>query len=239
MLNDNRRDLMIRMKRIARLGGIATMVVAMAVGMAYAEDETEKGQKIVDDMTQVFEHLNADPDMGWFRSNLKRAHGVLIMRQYRAGFIVGVSGGRGVMLALDKNTGKWSNPAFYGQGTGSFGFQIGADTSEIALLIMTEKGRDALLTTDVKLGGDISVAAGPVGAGAKAATADVLSFARSKGIYGGVALEGLVISPQHKMNKSYYNADVSPLDILVKHEVMNPGADKLVSAVSQVATAMK
>ena len=62
-------------------------------------------------------------------------------------------------------TGKWSHPAFYGQGTGSFGFQIGADTSEIALLIMTEKGRDALLTTDVKLGGDISVAAGPVGAG--------------------------------------------------------------------------
>jgi lipid-binding SYLF domain-containing protein len=239
MLNDNRRDLMIRMKRIARLGGIATMVVAMAVGMAYAEDETEKGQKIVDDMTQVFEHLNADPDMGWFRSNLKRAHGVLIMRQYRAGFIVGVSGGRGVMLALDNNTEKWSNPAFYGQGTGSFGFQIGADTSEVALLIMTEKGRDALLTTDVKLGGDISVAAGPVGAGAKAATADVLSFARSKGIYGGVALEGMLISPQHKMNKAYYNADVSPLDILVKHAVTNPGADKLVSAVSQVATAMK
>jgi lipid-binding SYLF domain-containing protein len=104
---------------------------------------------------------------------------------------------------------------------------------------MTKKGRDALLTTDVKLGGDISVAAGPVGAGAKAATADVLSFARSKGLYGGVALEGMVIGPQHKMNKSYYGADVSPLDVLVNHKVMNPGADKLVSAVSQVATAKK
>ena len=136
-------------------------------------------------------------------------------------------------------TGKWSHPAFYGQGTGSFGFQIGADTSEIALLVMTEKGRDALLTTDVKLGGDISVAAGPVGAGAKAATADVLSFARTKGIYGGVALEGMVIGPQHKMNKSYYSAEVSPLDILVKQAVTNPGADKLVATVSQVASAMK
>jgi lipid-binding SYLF domain-containing protein len=227
------------MKRIATLGGIATMVVAMTMGLAFAADETEKGQKIVDDMTQVFSNLNADPDMGWFRSNLRRAQGVLIMRQYRAGFIVGVSGGRGVMLARDTNTGKWSYPAFYGQGTGSFGFQIGADTSEIALLIMTEKGRDALLTTDVKLGGDISVAAGPVGAGAKAATADVLSFARSKGIYGGVALEGLVIGPQHKMNKAYYNADVSPLDILVKHGVTNQGADKLVAAVSEVASAKK
>jgi SH3 domain-containing YSC84-like protein 1 len=230
---------MIRMKHIVRLGGIATIVVAMTVGLAYAADEAEKGQKVVDDMTQVFDNLNADPNMGWFRSNLKRAHGVLIMRQYRAGFIVGVSGGRGVMLARDPSTGQWSQPAFYGQGSGSFGFQIGADTSEIALLIMTEKGRDALLTTDVKLGGDISVAAGPVGAGAKAATADVLSFARSKGIYGGVALEGMVIGPQHKTNKTYYGQDVSPLDILVKHEVTNPGADKLVSAVSKVASAKK
>jgi len=224
---------------MAILSGIAAIVMVMTLGLASAADETEKGQKIVDDMTQVFNNLNADPDMGWFRSNLKRAQGVLIMRQYRAGFIVGASGGRGVMLALDKDTGKWSYPAFYGQGTGSFGFQIGADTSEIALLIMTKKGRDALLTTDVKLGGDISVAAGPVGAGAKAATADVLSFARSKGLYGGVALEGMVIGPQHNMNKAYYSTDVSPLDILVNHKVMNPGADTLVSAVSQVANAKK
>ena len=225
------------MKRIATLSGIATMVVAMTVGQAYTADETEKGQKIVDDMTQVFDHLRADPNMAWFRSNLKRAQGVLIMRQYRAGFIVGVSGGRGVMLVRDQDTGKWSQPAFYGQGTGSFGFQIGADTSEIALLIMTEKGRDALLTTDVKLGGDLSIAAGPVGAGAKAATTDVLSFARAKGIYGGVALEGMVIGPQHKTNKAYYGEEVSPLDILVNHKATNPGADKLVAAVSEAASA--
>jgi lipid-binding SYLF domain-containing protein len=230
---------MIRMKHIARLGRIATIVVAMTVGLAYAADEMEKGQQIVDNMTQVFDDLNADPDMGWFRSNLKHAQGVLLLRQYRAGFIVGVSGGRGVMLARDQSTGQWSQPAFYGQGSGSFGFQMGADTSEIALLIMTEKGRDALLATDVKLGGDISVAAGPVGAGAKAATADILSFARTKGIYGGVSLEGMVIGPQHKMNKTYYSQDVSPLDILVKHEVTNPGADKLVAAVSKSASGKK
>jgi SH3 domain-containing YSC84-like protein 1 len=109
---------MTRMKCIARLSGIMTMVVVMTVGLGYAADETEKGKKIVDDMTQVFNNMTADPDMGWFRSNLKRAQGVLIMRQYRAGFIVGASGGRGVMLARDKKTGKWSYPAFYGQGTG-------------------------------------------------------------------------------------------------------------------------
>ena len=228
---------MAQMKRLNMLGWIVTMVVVRTMGVAYTADETAKGQQIVDHMTQVLDDLNADPNMGWFRSNLKHAHGVLLLRQYRAGFIVGVSGGRGVMLARDPSTGQWSQPAFYGQGTGSFGFQIGADTSEMALLIMTEKGRDALLTTDVKLGGDISVAAGPVGAGAKAATADVLSFARTKGIYGGLALEGMVIGPQHKMNKTYYSQDVSPLDILVNHKVSNPGADKLVAAVSKSASA--
>jgi lipid-binding SYLF domain-containing protein len=143
------------------------------------------------------------------------------------------------MLARDKDTGKWSYPAFYGQGAGSVGLQIGAAASEMALLIMTEKGRDALLSTEVKLGGDISVAASPMGAGAKAATADVLSFARKKGIYGGLTLEGMVIGSQRQMNHNDYGAEVSPLDILVKHEVTNPGADKLVAAVSEVASAEK
>ena len=229
---------MARIKTIVALLGMTMWIMALTVGLAYA-NEAEKGQQIVDDMTQVFDHLNADPDMGWFRSNLKRAQGVLLMRQYHAGFIIGASGGRGVMLARDPQTGKWSSPAFYGQGSGSLGFQMGADTSEMALLIMTEKGRDALLTTDVKLGGDISVAAGPVGAGAKAATADVLSFARTKGLYGGVALEGMVIGPQSKMNHAYYGVEVSPLDILVKHEVTHPGAAKLVEAVSKVTHANK
>ena len=121
----------------------------------------------------------------------------------------------------------------------ALGFKLAPIPLEIALLIMTEKGRDALLTTDVKRGGDISVAAGPVGAGAKAATTDVLSFARTKGVYGGVALEGMVIGPQHKTNKTYYGADVSPLDILIKHEVTNSGADKLVAAVSEAASGKK
>jgi len=124
-------------------------------------------------------------------------------------------------------------------GSGSIGFQIGAEGSEVALLIMTQKGRDALLTTDVKLGGDISVAAGPVGAGAKAATTDVLSFSRSKGIYGGVSLEGMVIGPNGKLNHAYYDQGVSPLDILVNQTVQNPGANDLVAAVTKLASTGK
>jgi lipid-binding SYLF domain-containing protein len=132
-------------------------------------DDKAKAQEVVDKMTEAFHNLSVDPNMVWFRDNLKHAQAVLILREWRAGFILGGAGGSGVMMSRDAH-GKWSYPAFYGLGAGSVGLQIGAETSEVALLIMTEKGRDALLTTEVKLGGDITVAAGPVGAGAKAAT---------------------------------------------------------------------
>ena len=81
------------------------------------------------------------------------------------------------------------------------------------------------------------VAAGPVAAGAKAATTDVLSFSRSKGIYGGISLEGMVIGPRGKLNHAYYDQGVSPLDILVNQKVQNPGANDLVAAVSKMAGA--
>jgi lipid-binding SYLF domain-containing protein len=225
------------MKTLIRLSLILSVCLAMVAAPAIADDKA-KAQGVVDKMTESFNHLSADPNMGWFRDNLKKAKAVMILRQFRAGFIIGGSGGSGVMLSHDKQ-GKWSYPAFYGIGSGSIGFQIGAEGSEVALLIMTEKGRDALLTTDVKLGGDISVAAGPVGAGAKAATTDVLSFSRSKGVYGGVSLEGMVIGPKSSLNQAYYDQGVSPLDILVNQKVQNPGANDLVAAVTKLAGAGK
>jgi lipid-binding SYLF domain-containing protein len=209
----------------------------MAAVPAMADDKA-KAQDVVDKMAESFNNLRADPNMSWFRSNLKNAKAVMILRQFRAGFIIGASGGSGVMLSHN-DQGKWSDPAFYGMGTGSIGFQIGAEGSEVALLIMTEKGRDAMLSTEVKLGGDVSVAAGPVGAGAKAATTDVLSFSRSKGVYGGVSVEGMVISPRGKLNHAYYDGEVSPLDILVNQKVHNPGASELVTAVTQLASTGK
>jgi lipid-binding SYLF domain-containing protein len=223
-----------RINMLIRLSLILAVCWVMAAVPAIADDKA-KAQAVVDKMTESFNHLSADPNMGWFRSNLKNAKAVMILRQFRAGFIIGGSGGSGVMLSHNAQ-GKWSYPAFYGIGSGSIGFQIGAEASEVALLIMTEKGRDAMLATEVKLGGDISVAAGPVGAGAKAATADVLSFSRNKGIYGGVSLEGMVIGPKGKLNHAYYDQDVSPLDILVNQKVQNPGANKLVMAVTKLAS---
>src|SRR6185503_9148310 len=96
---------------------------------------------------------------------------LILPQMVRAAFIVGGSGGSGVLIARDEKAGKWKGPAFYTLGGASFGFQAGADAAEVVILAMTERGVTKLLSPQVKLGADVSVAAGPVGGGASAATA--------------------------------------------------------------------
>ncbi len=183
---------------------------------------------LVDQATVIYRGFLADPDMEWFRRNAVNARGIFIIPQMlRGGFIVGGSGGRGVLLAQDPGSGKWSSPAFYSMGALSLGFQIGADASEIILLIMTDRGLNAMLSTDFKLGADVAIAAGPVGGSAKAQTADVLAFGRSQGLYGGVSLEGAVISPLDSWNSLYYGRPVKIFDILVNLRWQNPQANTL------------
>lgn len=185
-------------------------------------------QALVVKSEAVFKNFMADPNMKWFQQNVHRARGIFIVPQMlRGGFIVGGSGGSGVMLAREAKTGTWSNPAFYTMGSVSIGLQIGADASEIILLIMTEKGVNAMLSREFKLGADISVAAGPIGSSAKTQTADVLAFGRSKGVFGGVSIEGAVIAPRDKWNAVFYGTPVDPVDIFIRRSVSNPLADTL------------
>lgn len=183
---------------------------------------------LVDRATTVYKGFLADPNMEWFQNNVGRARGIFIVPQMlRGGFIIGGSGGRGVLLAQDANTAKWSSPAFYSMGSVSLGFQAGADASEIILLIMTDRGLNAMLSTDYKIGADVAVAAGPIGASAKAQTADILAFGRSQGIFGGVSIEGAAISPLDDWNRRYYGNPVQIFDILINQKVTNPHADRL------------
>ena len=92
---------------------------------------------------------------------------------------------------------------------------------------MTNKGMEAMLSTEFKLGGDVALAAGPVGASAKAQTADVLASGRSKGAFGGISVDGAVIKPRYEMNNSFYGKEVSVVDILINQTVSNPQADNL------------
>jgi len=143
----------------------------------------------------------------------------------KAGFIFGGSGGTGVLLSRDGKTGEWSNPAFYTMGSASVGLQIGGESAEVVLLVMSQKGMDSLLTSKFKLGGDASVALGPVGGGAQSdITTDFLSFSKSQGLYAGVNLDGSYLSVRDSLNRAYYGKEVSPIDIIVRHSVSNRGA---------------
>jgi lipid-binding SYLF domain-containing protein len=193
--------------------------------------------KLVAAAEKTFDNFVRSPDMTWIQQNIGRAKGVLIAPEIlKLGFILGGSGGRAVLLAPDPKTGKWSGPAFYTVVTGSIGFQAGVEVSEVVMLVMTDKGFNSLLGGSFKFGGDIGVAAGPVGAGANATIlADFVTYSRSKGIYGGLNLDGASVSSNVDWNQSYYKQSASATDVLVRHTATNPGAAKLLAAVTGAA----
>lgn len=206
---------------------------------AAANDNTQ-ARHLVEKARMTLESFAGAPEMGALRGLLKSARGVFVSPQIlRGAFVIGASGGSGVFLVRDKHKGDWAGPAFYTIGEASFGFQIGGDASEVVLVAMTERGVNALLSSSVKLGGDVGVAVGPVGAGAEASTAnlsaDIISFSRSKGLYGGVSLEGAVIAVRGALNSAYYAQNVSPSDILIARTVSNDHAARLRSELAKLA----
>lgn len=217
---------------------VATALVWPEPAMA---DDVQDARQMVDKARLAFENFMADKDLGpAVRSLVKRAKGVLIYPQILKGaFIWGISGGSGVMLSYDEKAGKWGGPAFYTIGEVSFGLQIGGEASEVILVALTDRGVASLLSTSAKLGADVGIAVGPVGAGAEAATAnlsaDLVSYSRSKGLYAGISLEGAVVAVRDALNKAYYGKEVSPTAILVRREVTNPQAAGLIGAVSKAA----
>ena len=211
-----------------------TFVLFIFISTSHLYATTATAEALVDAATESVNTFTIDPDMEWFRDNMSKAKGVLIVPSLvKGGFIFGGSGGSGVLLI--KGDGNiWSDPAFYTMGSGTIGLQLGVEVSEIILMIMTDKGVDALLTSSFKLGGDVSIAAGPIGAGAKAQTADILAFSRTKGIYGGVNIEGAVLKIRNDWNQDYYGSNTSPRTILIEGTVTNSHADNLRNAVANL-----
>ena len=206
------------------------------VGVSTAALAQGEQQKLVDRADKTLSNFLRDPDMTWLQQNIGRAKAVMVAPEVvKAGFIFGGSGGRAVTLARDEKSGKWAGPAFYTLATASVGFQAGVSVSEVVTLVMTEKGLNSLLAPSVKLGGDASVAAGPIGAGAKSdIVADFVSFSRAKGLYGGLNLDGTVIAISNEWNEAYYNKKgILPPDIIVRMTARNKGGDKLVTDVTR------
>jgi lipid-binding SYLF domain-containing protein len=192
---------------------------------AWAATKHSDAVKEVNKAGQTLNDFVADPDMSWFREHAKEAKGLLICGQIvKAGFIIGGSGGRCVLVA--KEAKGWNGPAFYSIGTASAGFQAGVQSSQIIGLVMTQKAVDSFMSSEFKMGGDASVAAGPVGVGTAATpNADIIYYSRSKGLYGGVDLSAAVIKPSEDYNHAYYGKAVSPIDIMVKGAVHPKPAD--------------
>lgn len=212
---------------------IILLLGALVIGLALPVSAADE-QALVDKARITFESFMADPNMAWLKENLPAAKGLVIVPSLlKAGFIFGGSGGSGVLIVPDAKTGRWSEPAFYTIGSVSFGLQIGGEAAEVIMYARTERAVDKMLTTSVKLGGDTSIAVGPVGAGAKSnVMADIFSFSRSKGAFAGLALDGAVVKTRGEWNKNYYGKPVTPVDILIKRTVNNPGSAELREAVA-------
>jgi lipid-binding SYLF domain-containing protein len=226
-------------------GMTAGLVIAVCLvlgSLGSAADEALETKQLVEKARFTLENFVADPNMEALRDLLKKAKGVFIAPQILKGAIVlGASGGSGVFLAREQNTGKWSQPAFYTLGGVSFGLQVGGEASEMILVVTSDRGISAMLSNNFKLGADASFALGPVGAGVGGATAalsaDIVAFARSKGLYGGVSLEGSVIAVRDSWNQAYYGKSVTPTDILVHRTVRNPESSALIDAVAKASSA--
>jgi lipid-binding SYLF domain-containing protein len=226
------------LKRLLQHAGVAIAAAAsLALIAPAASAQSADQQKLVVEAEKTLSNFLRDPEMSWLQNNLGRAKAVLIAPEIvKAGFIFGGSGGRAVLVARDPKTGKWVGPAFYTMATASVGFQAGVAVSETITAVMTDKGLNSLLSSSFKIGADVSVAAGPVGAGAKSdVIADLIAFSRSKGVYGGLNLDGTVVKTSDDWNSAYFGKTVLPPDILVRANVHNKDADKLLADVTKAA----
>ena len=189
---------------------LACCALLLSMGAAQAADAGAEAQTLVDRSALAVQDILGEGDAASradAQEMLRRARAVMICPQVlRAGFILGGQGGGCVLLSRDA-AGSWSSPAFYGLASGSFGLQIGLQDMAIIMMVLTDKGLSALMDSQFKLGADASLAIATVGAGLNGATtaaagADILAFARNRGLYAGVSLEGSLLSTRSESNQA-------------------------------------
>jgi len=209
---------------LSTIGVLILMLTANTVLHAQANLQDESSQS--DKAARVFREIMDTPDKGIPQDLLEKAECVAVFPSViQAGFIVGGRGGRGV--ASCRTTLGWSAPAFFTLGGGSVGFQIGAQSTDFVMLFMNTDGLNSLLSNEFTLGGDASVAAGPVGRQAGASTdlkltAKILSYSRSKGLFAGLELKGVVIKPDTDDMREVYGKGVTAKDVLKDNKVTAP-----------------
>jgi lipid-binding SYLF domain-containing protein len=185
----------------------------------------------------VIKEMSSQEDADSMAETLRGSYAVAIVpSMVKAGLLLGGEYGEG--LILRREGGKWYGPSFYNLGGASFGLQLGAQKVSLLLAVINERGANAFFRSRTKLGGDVSVAAGPVGRRAEAATdgkikASIYSYSMAKGLFAGVSLDGSVISISVKRNQEYWGGNVSAEDALKK-----PAKDKRIQPLLKALDAL-
>jgi lipid-binding SYLF domain-containing protein len=214
------------MKKLLAALAVTTCLAAPTAALA------DTPQHEVDSATLSIQDMMGGSEGGTAAQYLRRARAVVVCPDiFRAGFIIGGEGGGCVMLSRTANGG-WSDPAFYGLGSGSFGFQAGVQSAELMMMVMTQGGENALLNSQFKFGADAGITVATLGAGVNgsmstALDADIISFSKTQGLYGGVSLQGSIISNDTGRDQAYYGTAVDARQILFQGAAHNPGAAPL------------
>ena len=204
----------------------------------------QKEQDRLRESNTVMKEILGTPDKGVPRDLLNKAECVVVFPSVKkAAFVVGASYGRGVMTCRSGEDfrGPWTAPAMFALEGGSFGLQIGGEATDFVLLIMNEQGAKSVMSSKVKIGGDASAAAGPVGRTTSAETdivmkAEILSWSRARGIFAGVSLSGSTLRSDDDANKNLYGKELNAKQIILQHEVETPPAGKqLIALLDQVS----
>jgi SH3 domain-containing YSC84-like protein 1 len=205
------------------LGGLLTLGMGAAVlgtaasKLAYAAPTSDQIE-LVRKSNAVLDEARHDPQFGNSADLFQTARGVMVVPNLvKGGFFVGGEGGNGVLMARHGN--QWSHPAFYTLASASFGLQIGLEVAEVVLFVMSGRALNAWMQDEVKLGGQAGLTVLVVGSNASAAATthanvDVVAWAKSKGAYAGLTLEGSIIKPRNEWNTAYYGRPITPVQVM-------------------------
>jgi lipid-binding SYLF domain-containing protein len=194
---------------------LIAVLVLCAAGIIHA---SEAGQRL-NESTAVLKEIMATPDRAIPQDLLDKAECVAVIPGVKKGaFIVGAKYGRGFLSCRSGSVG-WSAPAGVRVEGGSFGFQIGGSETDVVMIVLNSRGMDKLLSSKFTIGGDASVAAGPVGRTSSAETdafmrAEILSWSRTRGVFAGISLKGSTLRPDVEANKELYGRDVTNREIV-------------------------
>lgn len=226
---------MIRYLATAALAMLTLQTACSADAPGEQQTLVDRSALTVSDM--MTQNVAKDP-----KTMLRKAKGVFICpRNFRAAFFFAGSGGHCVLLGRAGN-GTWSFPAFFTIVSGGMGFQFGVEDNELLLLILTDKGLDAVIDHQFKFGADASIAVATFGAGINGSTtaavgADIVAYTSSRGLYGGVGLEGSSMSTDTDANQRYYGQSYAARQIVVQMQGSNPGADPLRDVLTKYGSA--